>query len=78
MMKKSRLFLILLIVTLISIWFIFDLGQFLTLDYFKHQQASIEAWKSDNPLIAIVIYAVIYITVAALSLPGAAILTLAG
>ena len=78
MIKKSRLLLILLIITLISIWFIFDLGQFLTLDYFKNQQASIEAWKSDNPLIAVATFAAIYITVAALSLPGAAILTLAG
>ncbi|MFV9615416.1 MAG: FAD-dependent oxidoreductase, partial [Gammaproteobacteria bacterium] len=78
MIKKSRLLLILLIVTLISIWFSFDLAQFLTLDYFKHQQASIESLKSDNPLIAIAAFAAIYITVAALSLPGAAILTLAG
>ena len=78
MIKKSHLLLILLIVTLISTWLIFDLGQLLTLDYFKHQQASIESWKSDNPLIAAAIFAAIYITVAALSLPGAAILTLAG
>ncbi|RKZ65343.1 MAG: pyridine nucleotide-disulfide oxidoreductase [Gammaproteobacteria bacterium] len=76
--KMPRLFLILLIITLISTWFILDLGQFLTLDYFKNQQASIEAWKSKNPLIAVATFAAIYITVAALSLPGAAILTLAG
>lgn len=78
MIKMPRLLLILLIITLISIWFIFDLGQFLTLDYFKGQQASIEAWKSENPLTAAALYAATYITVAALSLPGAAILTLVG
>ncbi len=78
MIKMPRLLLILLIITLISIWFIFDLGQFLTLDYFKGQQASIEAWKSENPLPAAALYAATYITVAALSLPGAAILTLVG
>ncbi|NOQ90307.1 MAG: SidA/IucD/PvdA family monooxygenase, partial [Gammaproteobacteria bacterium] len=77
-MKKSRLLLILLIVTLISTWFIFDLGQFLTLDYFKNQQANIESWKSGSPLLAAAAFAAVYITVAALSLPGAAILTLAG
>ncbi len=77
MLKTPRLLLILLIITLISIWFIFDLGQFLSLDYFKNQQASIEQWKSENPLITVAIFAVIYITVTALSLPGAAILTLA-
>ncbi len=78
MIRMPRLLLILLIITLISIWFIFDLGQFLTLDYFKGQQASIEAWKSENPLTAAALYAATYITVAALSLPGAAILTLVG
>jgi len=78
MIKMPRLLLILLIITLISTWFILDLGQFLTLDYFKSQQASIEAWKSENPLTAVAAFAAIYITVAALSLPGAAILTLAG
>jgi uncharacterized membrane protein YdjX (TVP38/TMEM64 family) len=78
MIKMPRLLLIMLIITLISIWFSFDLGQFLTLDYFKNQQANIEVWKSDNPMIAVASFAAIYITVAALSLPGAAILTLAG
>ena len=78
MFKMPRLLLILLIITLISIWYIFDLGQLLTLDYFKNQQASIELWKSENPLTAAVIFATIYISVAALSLPGATILTLVG
>ena len=78
MFKMPRLLLILLIITLISIWYIFDLGQLLTLDYFKNQQASIELWKSENPLTAAVIFATIYISVAALSLPDATILTLVG
>ncbi len=78
MIKMPRLLLILLIITLISIWFIFDLGHFLTLDYIKNQQASIEVWKSENPLLAVASFAAIYITVAALSIPGAAILTLTG
>ena len=78
MFKMPRLLLILLLITLISTWFIFDLGQFLSLDYFKNQQASIEVWKSENPLTAAALFATIYITVAALSLPGATILTLAG
>ena len=77
MKKMSRLLLALLIITLISVWFIFDLGQFITLDYFKSQQLSIETWKSENPLLAMAAFAAVYISVAALSLPGAAILTLA-
>lgn len=78
MIKTPRLLLFLLIITLISTWFIFDLGQFLSLDYFKDQQDAIEAWHDENPLTAAAAYLATYITVAALSLPGAAILTLAG
>ena len=78
MFKTQRLLLILLITTIVCIWFIFDLGEFLTLEYFKNQQSSIELWKSENPLIAVAAFAAIYIVVTGLSLPGAAILTLVG
>lgn len=78
MIKTSRLLLILLILMLISSWFVFDLGQFLTLDYLKNQQADFIAWQQENPLTAATIYAACYITVTALSLPGATLMTLVG
>jgi pyruvate/2-oxoglutarate dehydrogenase complex dihydrolipoamide dehydrogenase (E3) component/uncharacterized membrane protein YdjX (TVP38/TMEM64 family) len=78
MKKTPRLLLFMVILTLIGAWFIFDLGSFLSLDYFKTQQVAIDAWRTANPLTAVGIFAVIYIAVTALSLPGAAVMTLAG
>ena len=78
MKKTPRLLLFMVILTLIGAWFIFDLGSFLSLDYFKTQQAAIDAWRTANPLTAVGVFALIYIAVTALSLPGAAVMTLAG
>jgi pyruvate/2-oxoglutarate dehydrogenase complex dihydrolipoamide dehydrogenase (E3) component/uncharacterized membrane protein YdjX (TVP38/TMEM64 family) len=66
------------IIVLISAFFIFDLQSYLTLETLKAQQASIQVYRSNHPVSAMVIYALIYIAVTGLSLPGAAVLTLAG
>ncbi len=77
-MNLSRLTLLAFIVALIAAFFIFDLQHYLTLESLKAQQASIETYRSNHPGLTIAIYALIYIAVTGLSLPGAAILTLAG
>jgi uncharacterized membrane protein YdjX (TVP38/TMEM64 family) len=56
----------------------FDLGQFLTLAYIKASQEKFHALYLSHQFIFIAAYMGIYIAVAALSLPGAAVLTLAG
>lgn len=53
-----------------------DLGQYLSFDYIKGQQAQFVQYYNDNPLLTIAIYMGIYIASTALSLPGAALLTL--
>ncbi len=73
---KSKLAIIALIVAAIIAFFAFDLGRFLTLDYFKAQQATLSAYVSANPLQSALTFFAVYVAVAALSLPGAAILTL--
>lgn len=65
-------------VALIAAFFIFDLGQYLNLEYVKQQQASIAAYYQEHPLNTVLLFFIIYITVTALSLPGAAIMTLVG
>ncbi|MFZ2169386.1 MAG: VTT domain-containing protein, partial [Methylococcaceae bacterium] len=77
-MNLSRLTLFVLIVALIVAFFIFDLQSYLTLETLKAQQASIETYRSNHPGMAVAIFALIYIAVTGLSLPGAAILTIAG
>lgn len=77
-MNFSRLALLAFITMLIATFFALDLQHYLTLESLKAQQAAIEAYRSNHPGIAVTIYALIYIAVTGLSLPGAAILTLAG
>jgi len=80
MSKKfvSRLLLLSIIVVLVVAYFVFDLGQFLTLEYLKSQQYEFIRFYQDNQLLTIGVYFGIYVAVTALSLPGAAIMTLAG
>ena len=56
----------------------FDLGQYLTLDYIKASQEKFYALYLSHRFAVIAAYMGIYIVVTALSLPGAAVLTLAG
>ncbi|MDG1443747.1 MAG: FAD-dependent oxidoreductase [Pseudomonadales bacterium] len=75
---NTRIITLVILAALISAFFYFDLSSYLTLEYIKSQQAVLDAEVSSNPLRAATIYFVIYVLVAALSLPGAAIMTLLG
>ena len=63
---------------LVLIFFSYDLGRYLTLDYLKDSQARLHALYDSRPLLVIAVYMAIYILVTALSLPGAVVLGLAG
>lgn len=56
----------------------FDLSQYLTLQYIKEQQTNFSAFYKENTLLAIGAYCAVYIVTTALSLPGAALMTLLG
>jgi uncharacterized membrane protein YdjX (TVP38/TMEM64 family) len=77
-MKKSRLVLLAVIAVLVVAFFAFDLGRYFTLDSFKSQQAVIDAYVRANPVQAGLIFFLVYVGVTGLSLPGAAVMTLAG
>ena len=74
-MKKIIVVVALLLVILS--FFVFVLGQYLTLDYIKAQQQSIDRFYSDNRVLALVGFFVLYVIITGASLPGAAVLTLA-
>lgn len=59
-------------------FFWFDLDQLLTLESIKSRQNDLNQFYAENGLFMIASYFSIYVLVTALSLPGAAILTLAG
>jgi pyruvate/2-oxoglutarate dehydrogenase complex dihydrolipoamide dehydrogenase (E3) component/uncharacterized membrane protein YdjX (TVP38/TMEM64 family) len=74
-MKKTGL--IGIVAIIVIIFYVFDLGQFLTLEYIKQQQEQIETLYADNKLLTLGSFFVLYILVTGVSLPGATILTLA-
>ncbi|WP_455198986.1 dihydrolipoyl dehydrogenase [Kaarinaea lacus] len=74
----SRLLLVLVIISLVTAFFVFDLGQYLTLDYLKSQRQAFLEFYADNTSLTLAVYFVVYVAVTALSLPGATVMTLAG
>ena len=66
------------ILALIALFWATGLNQYFTLNYLKEQQAHFAQIYADNRVMVIAVYMLIYITVTALSLPGAAVMTLAG
>jgi pyruvate/2-oxoglutarate dehydrogenase complex dihydrolipoamide dehydrogenase (E3) component/uncharacterized membrane protein YdjX (TVP38/TMEM64 family) len=74
----KRLALLALLAVAIAAFFALDLRQYFTLDYFRAQQAAIDAYYRSNPLQVATAYFLVYVAVTGLSLPGAAVMTLAG
>ena len=66
-----------LLLALVGLFFAFDLGQFLSLASIKSRQAELEAWRAGQPVMTAIIFFAAYVAITALSLPGAAIMTLA-
>ena len=74
----KKILILAVVAALILVYFIFDLGQYLDLEYFKLQQERIMAYRDSFPLRAAAIFFIVYILITGLSLPGAAITTLIG
>ena len=62
----------------LAAWFFFVLGSFLRLETLQQRIGDLRQWYVNNPLLAGLVYFAGYVAVAALSLPGAAVMTLAG
>ena len=65
------------VVALVTAYLAFDLGHYLSLEYFKSQQALINSQLAAHPLRTALLFALLYIGVTGLSIPGTALLTLA-
>jgi len=63
---------------IVVMFFHFELDQYLTLDYIKSQQQQVDAFYAENRALTIAGFFLLYVVVTGASLPGAAILTLAG
>ncbi|MEP3561137.1 MAG: FAD-dependent oxidoreductase [Marinobacter sp.] len=77
-MNRRKLFLLLVIAAIVMVFISFDLHRLLTLENLQQHREAIAGWIDQNLVVAVVGYAGVYVLVTALSLPGAAIMTLAG
>ena len=76
-MSRSRLALLVVVLALVAAFFVFDLGRFASFEYLKSRQADIEAYRDEHMALTVLGFAGVYVAVTALSLPGAAVMTLA-
>jgi uncharacterized membrane protein YdjX (TVP38/TMEM64 family) len=74
----SKFIMAAVIIAFIVLFFVFDLKQYLALEHIKSQQDALTVYYQNNTILTIAVYMLIYIAVTALSLPGAAVMTLAG
>ncbi len=77
-MKRYKILVFTLIAAAVVAIFVFDLPQHLTLDELKSRRAEIDAYYRAHPWATIGAYFGVYVIVTALSIPGAALMTLAG
>ena len=77
-MNKKQIAVLLALATALAVFFLFDLGQYLNLQYLKRQQLALDALYHAKPLATAAAYFAIYVLVTGASIPGGLILTLAG
>ena len=76
-MSRKGLLALLFVVALVAAFLVFGLGRYLTLDYLQSIRGDAVAWVTARPVLASLGFLLAYVLVTGLSLPGAAIMTLA-
>ena len=76
-MNSRKLFIAVLLLAGIAAFFALDLGRYFSLAFIKDSQSSFHALFEQNPVGVVLVFFAAYVAVTALSLPGAAIMTLA-
>lgn len=66
------------VISLIGAYFILDLQQYFNLQFLKEQKEALRLLYESHPVLISTSYFVVYVLFAALAVPAAAILTLAG
>jgi uncharacterized membrane protein YdjX (TVP38/TMEM64 family) len=73
----KKIILLGIIAALIVLFFLFDLQQYLSLEYLKQSREGFQELYAENMIMVLGGFFLLYIAVTALSLPGAAVMTLA-
>ncbi|MEF8770737.1 MAG: FAD-dependent oxidoreductase [Candidatus Accumulibacter phosphatis] len=77
-MSLRKLLVVVAVAVFVALYIGLDLGRYFSLDALKAQQVALDAYRQAHPWLTAGMYFVAYVAVTALSLPGAAIMTLAG
>ena len=77
-MSKKQLLVLIILGLALSAWVALDLGQYLQLSVVQDRMGDLQAWYAENPLLAGFAYFCVYVALTGLSVPGAAVMTLAG
>ncbi len=77
-MKNKKILVLIALLVVIALFFVLDLGRYFSLEFIKAQQASFAAAYDERPVVVTLVFFAVYVLITALSLPGAAIMTLAG
>lgn len=74
----KRLMPLCLLALALAIFFIFDLGYFLSFDALAEHRAIVRSWVDGHAVLAPVVYMLVYFVVVAFSLPGGLVMTVSG
>ena len=76
--SPARLIPILVLVAGLIAFFVFDLDQYVTLTALEENRQLLADWVEANGLLAFITYMIVYAVVTAFSIPGGAVMTIAG
>ena len=76
-MKRNQIILVAAVIVLVTLFFAFDLQRYLSLEFLQAQRSAAVEIHQANPWLTSLGFLAMYVAVTGLSLPGAAILTLA-
>lgn len=74
--RKKQIIILTVVAALIAAVFAFDLQSYLSLEYIKSRQQDFNRFYAENTVLTIAVFFGIYVLTTALSIPGAAVLTL--
>lgn len=77
-MNPKKIVLLIAIVSAIASFFLFDLQRYFDLSFLQEQKDNLLSYTDSSPWLSAAIYFTVYVVVTALSLPAAAVITLAG
>jgi len=75
-MRNTKILVALVALALIAAFFVFDIGQYLSLEFLQSKHQQLLEYATDNRLLTIAVYFLLYVTSAVLCLPGISVLTL--